>query len=111
MRDALNKTGTHVYYSIHGPQDVPALANCWRTTGDISNDWESIVERAVANDRHAHAAGPGSFNDPDVRHPHPLLLYLTPFGKPLLAAVFTAFRICGTYPHRAADVGGWKSVG
>ena len=66
MRDALNKTGTHVYYSIHGPQDVPAIANCWRTTGDITNSWESIIERAVDNDRHAHAAGPGSFNDPDM---------------------------------------------
>lgn len=59
MRNALNKTGAHVYYSIHGPQDVPAIANCWRTTGDISNNWASIVQRAVDNDRHAHAAGPG----------------------------------------------------
>jgi len=42
------------------------VANCWRTTSDIDNNWQSIVQRAVLNDNFAHAAEPGAFNDPDV---------------------------------------------
>eukprot|EP01052_Picozoa_sp_SAG31_P035531 SAG31_NODE_4302_length_3371_cov_3.994193_3_plen_69_part_00 len=45
---------------------MPDIANCWRTTGDIDNTWQSIIERAVANDRFADAARPGAFNDPDM---------------------------------------------
>ena len=68
MRDALNETGRHIYYSIHGPKRAGAIANCWRTTGDISNSWGSIVERALDNsqDGNREASGPGAFNDPDM---------------------------------------------
>ena len=64
MRDALNQSGRPIVYSIHGPTDVPGVANLWRTTGDISNDWASIVSRALTNDRHWASASPGSWNDP-----------------------------------------------
>eukprot|EP00039_Didymoeca_costata_P014372 m.231316 g.231316 ORF g.231316 m.231316 type:complete len:408 (+) comp16006_c1_seq9:28-1251(+) len=66
MRDALNKTGRHIYYSIHGPKAVGSIANCWRTTGDIDNTWESMYDRAIENDQYAASASPGSFNDPDM---------------------------------------------
>ena len=38
MRDALNATGRPIVYSIHGPTDVPGIANLWRTTGKSSDE-------------------------------------------------------------------------
>jgi len=40
--------------------------NSWRTTGDIANDWGSVVSIADANDRWHEYAGPGGWNDPDM---------------------------------------------
>ena len=46
MRDALNKTGRPIFYSMcEGGQDNPAtwaskVGNSWRTTGDISDNWD-----------------------------------------------------------------------
>lgn len=68
MRDALNATGRMIYYSIHsGPEFFnTTVANCWRTTSDINNTWESIVDKARRTDAVADRAGPGGFNDPDM---------------------------------------------
>ena len=68
MRNALNATARRIFYSIHGPQDDPEVANLWRTTGDITNEWDSIVERALDNSHanHLSASGPGGWNDPGV---------------------------------------------
>jgi alpha-galactosidase len=77
FRDALNKTGRPMVYSIHtswthghkkgfGPADAVPVANIWRTTGDIRNDWADILNRAMLNDAYAHLAGPGQWNDPDM---------------------------------------------
>ena len=68
MRDALNATGKKVYLSIHGPLGAPAvpLANCWRTTHDISNEWSVIVDRARTNNQFAGVARPGAVNDADM---------------------------------------------
>jgi hypothetical protein len=74
MRNALNKTGVPMYYSIHGPTRVPTLANSWRTTRDINNNWLSIIDRAVLNDGFADAAQPGAFNDPDSKLPPECIL-------------------------------------
>lgn len=66
MRDALNATGRPIYYSIHGPKLVPAIANLWRTTGDIDNNWGSIVQRAIWNSEayasNREAVHAGAFN-------------------------------------------------
>eukprot|EP00536_Pseudo-nitzschia_multiseries_P006913 jgi/Psemu1/324528/estExt_fgenesh1_pg.C_1530020 len=40
--------------------------NSWRTTGDIQNNWKSVVTIADANDRWHDYAGPGGWNDPDM---------------------------------------------
>ena len=46
MRDALNKTGRPIFYSLcKGRKDSPAtwastVANSWRTTGDIGDSWK-----------------------------------------------------------------------
>ena len=63
MRDALNRTGRPIFYSIHGPRGEVAvdLANAWRTTPDIDNTFSSFMDRAVANDAYTGVAGPGSF--------------------------------------------------
>lgn len=72
MRDALNKTGRPIYYSLcsWGTDEVwqwgNATGNSWRTTGDISNNWPSVVANYKINDQHPESAGPGGWNDPDM---------------------------------------------
>jgi alpha-galactosidase len=75
MRDALASTGRPVTYSITewgrtGPPKVwewgKEVGNLWRTTGDISDNWSSMISRAQANRVLARWAGPGHWNDPDM---------------------------------------------
>ena len=72
MRDALNKTGRPIFYSLcnGGGGGVttwgPSVGNSWRTTGDISDSWDSMIQRADLNDKVANSSGPGGWNDPDM---------------------------------------------
>lgn len=72
MRDALNKTGRPIYYSLcsWGTDQVwqwgNQTGNSWRTTGDIVDNWASVVHNYKINDMHPESAGPGSWNDPDM---------------------------------------------
>ena len=72
MRDALNKTGRPIFYSLcsWGEEDVwqwgNVTGNSWRTTGDISDNWESVENLFYINDKHPESAGPGGWNDPDM---------------------------------------------
>ena len=72
MRDALNKTGRPIFYSMcEWGQDnpatwAPAVGNSWRTTGDIGDSWGSMINRADSNNAWADKAGPGGWNDPDM---------------------------------------------
>ena len=72
MRDALNKTGRPIFYSLcqWGEEDVPTwgkgVANSWRTTGDISDNWNSMISIIDINDKSYQYAGPGGWNDPDM---------------------------------------------
>ena len=51
MRDVLNKTGRPILYSLcdGGAEDpatwAPAVGNSWRTTGDIQDNWKSIISK------------------------------------------------------------------
>jgi len=45
---------------------APAVGNSWRTTGDISDNWDSMIQRADWNNLWAEYAGPGGWNDPDM---------------------------------------------
>jgi len=72
MRDALNHTGRPILFSMceWGVEDpatwsVP-VGNSWRTTGDISDSWASMIGNTRTNDRFWQYAGPGHFNDPDM---------------------------------------------
>jgi len=72
MRDALNATGASIFFSmcewgVDNPATwAPAVGNSWRTTGDISAEWESMISRADQNNEWAQYAGPGGWNDPDM---------------------------------------------
>ncbi|MBG6137660.1 NPCBM/NEW2 domain-containing protein [Longispora fulva] len=74
MRDALQATGRPIAYSIceWGRSDPKVwtwgepVGNLWRTTGDISDTWSSMIGKAHANDDLARYAGPGHWNDPDM---------------------------------------------
>ena len=72
MRDALNKTGRQIFYSmcIWGTDEVSIWAkevgNSWRTTGDISDNWKSMTRIIEINNKWFEYAGPGGWNDPDI---------------------------------------------
>jgi alpha-galactosidase len=72
MRDALAETGRDIVYSIceWGENDpwkwAPELGHLWRTTGDIQDNWASMLGIIKQNLPLAPYAGPGHWNDPDM---------------------------------------------
>jgi alpha-galactosidase len=72
MHQALNASGHFIFFSMcdWGVEDPatwgPAIANSWRTTGDINPTWGSITSRLDQNDKWWTYAGPGGWNDPDM---------------------------------------------
>jgi alpha-galactosidase len=72
MRDALNKTGRPIFFSMcEWGEDDPAkwaksVGNSWRTTGDIHDDYADMASIIDQNDIWADYAGPGGWNDPDM---------------------------------------------
>ena len=72
MSEALNKTGRPIFYSIcqWGEEEVATWAkkygNSWRTTGDISDNWNSMLRIIDLNDKWYNYSGPGGWNDPDM---------------------------------------------
>lgn len=73
MRDALKKANRDIVYSLcqYGMGDVwewgaEVGGNCWRTTGDITDDWSSVESIGFSQAGHEKFAGPGHWNDPDM---------------------------------------------
>ncbi len=73
MRDALAKQERDIAYSIcqYGLGDVHEWGeemngNCWRTTEDIVDTWESLHEIGFSQDNRGPFAKPGYWNDPDM---------------------------------------------
>lgn len=73
MGDALLKTGRPIVYSLcqYGRLDVwkwgpDAGGNLWRTTGDISDNWNSMTRIGFSQNDLAQYAAPGHWNDPDM---------------------------------------------
>ncbi len=73
MGDALLATGHPIVYSLcqYGRNEVwkwgPSVGgNLWRTTGDISDNWESMTRIGFNQDALAPFAKPGHWNDPDM---------------------------------------------
>lgn len=73
MRDALNKVNRDIVYSLcqYGMSNVwtwgaEVNGNLWRTTGDITDTWESMSSIGFNQLNMAQYAKPGNWNDPDM---------------------------------------------
>jgi alpha-galactosidase len=73
MGDALQATGKPIVYSLceYGLGSVekwgPEVGgNLWRTTGDIRDEWSSMMGNVEKQVPTAPYAGPGHWNDPDM---------------------------------------------
>lgn len=72
MYEALRKSSRDVVLSLSnsapfaGVADWAQWSNCWRTGGDIRDNWNSLKSRLFTQDRWAPFAGPGHWNDPDM---------------------------------------------
>ncbi|MFR0359212.1 glycoside hydrolase family 27 protein [Streptomyces sediminimaris] len=72
MRDALAATGRPILFSLcnWGQENVwtwgADVGNSWRTTGDISPSFSSMLSIFHSNVGLASYAGPGHWNDPDM---------------------------------------------
>jgi alpha-galactosidase len=73
MALALRATGRPIIFSLcqygwlHVEQwGAQAGGNLWRTTGDISDRWDSMSRIGFGQDGHEKYAGPGHWNDPDM---------------------------------------------
>jgi len=73
MAEAIRATGRPMVFSIcqYGRADVwkwgaDAGGNLWRTTGDITDQWQIMSAIGFEQDELAPFAGPGHWNDPDM---------------------------------------------
>ena len=72
MRDALLKSGRDIFYSMceWGVNDVATwgkdVGNSWRTTWDITDSWDSMINIINENNKWYEYAAPGGWNDPDM---------------------------------------------
>jgi alpha-galactosidase len=72
MARALERCGRDVVFSLSnsapfdGAAEWARLANAWRTTADMTDDWLSVSGIGFDQDRWAPFAGPGRWNDPDM---------------------------------------------
>lgn len=73
MGEALEQTGRPIVFSLceYGMGDVQTWGskvggNLWRTTGDIRDEWSSMIGNAHKQIATAPYAGPGHWNDPDM---------------------------------------------
>jgi len=73
MRDALAKQNRDIVYSLcqYGMSNVwewgeQVNGNCWRTTGDITDTWESLSGIGFNQTVQYKYAKPGRWNDPDM---------------------------------------------
>jgi len=72
MHDALATVGRSIVFSLcswgNGAPWVwgSVTGQLWRTTGDIADNWGSMIGIVDSSSPHAAAARPGAWNDPDM---------------------------------------------
>ena len=72
MYGALRTSGRDVIVSLSNSTpftNAPALsklANCWRITGDIRDNWDSMNKKGFGQEKWERFARPGHWNDPDM---------------------------------------------
>ena len=83
MDGALRRSGRDIIFSLSNNSpftNAPVLskiANCWRTTGDIRDNWDSMSKKGFGQDKWAPYASQGHWNDPDM-----LVVGQVGWGKP-----------------------------
>lgn len=97
MMKALRSKNRDIVYSLSNtaPFDSAAewagMANCWRTTGDIRDNWKNFSTIGFAQDKWAPFTGPGHWSDPDM-----LVVGLVGWGPNLH---FTRLTVHEQYTH------------
>ena len=72
MADALRATGRDIVYSLSNSSKVgmasyiTKYANCWRTTGDIRDNWANMSKIGFGQDKWASFKRPGNWPDADM---------------------------------------------
>lgn len=72
LAEGLRKAGRDIVVSLSNAatfddaKELSALANLWRTTGDINESWESINRIGFSQDKWQSFTRPGHWNDPDM---------------------------------------------
>ena len=73
MQQALQKQDRDIVYSLcqYGMKNVwewgaSVNGNCWRTTGDIEDSWQSLSSIGFNQTKQQAFAAPGRWNDPDM---------------------------------------------
>jgi len=69
MQTALADSGRPIVFSICAWEFklwMPTIGNLWRTSGDITNNWDAMLGISDVNEKSASEAGPGRWNDPDA---------------------------------------------
>ena len=83
MRRALDAAGRDIVFTLSNnapfadAAQLAELANAWRTSGDVKDEWDDLSEIGFSRDRWAPFNRPGSYNDPDM-----LLVGHVGWGKP-----------------------------
>jgi alpha-galactosidase len=72
MHDAIATVGRDIVFSLSSWGNGnpwfwgATTGNLWRTTGDISDSWGSMIGIVDTNSKYPAAARPGAWNDPDM---------------------------------------------
>lgn len=72
MAEALRNSGRDIIYSYSNSMQIGEIGkvghmlNCWRTSGDIRDNWNSMSSKGFGLDRWAQFQSPGHWNDPDM---------------------------------------------
>ena len=83
MSRALRASGRDIVFTLsnnarfNNAEELAQLANAWRTSGDVKDEWDDLSEIGFSRDRWARFSAPGSYNDPDM-----LLVGHVGWGKP-----------------------------
>lgn len=91
MKDALKQQSRDIVYSLcqYGIREVwkwgeEVNGNLWRTTGDITDTWESLRNIGFSQDKASPYTKPGRWNDPDM-----LIVGMVGWGENLHATRLT----------------------
>ncbi len=83
MSKALRDSGRDIVFSLSNSSpftnapDLSKLANCWRTTGDIRDSWDSMSKKGFGQDKWEPFCSQGHWNDPDM-----LVVGMVGWGSP-----------------------------